>query len=566
MPVAGKSAEGQVGSEAAGGRPRLNKNWPRLLPQARWARLALLLLVVFTLCRGVLWASIQPAWFAADEDYHWLYIEYVLIEKSLPDLQGPFYTGELYNAALFTRQGAYEDGPRTRYRGSPRDSLRRLETTFGQRKADGQPPRQVLHPPLYHLGGVLADRLVTGEVAPVRLTVIRYYGVLLGAVLVWLSWLLAAQVLSRTWHQFAAAAVVATQPGLAFASARVGNDILTACTFTAVLAWLAWMLRAPPDRRQGYLLGVLLAAAALTKATSLALLPLTAVALLLIWMSHRASGAEVWRVALRATALFVVLTGWWWVVVLLETGSPLGNRGALTGILPFDGTGAAGILATLQLGALDFGAAGEWIRDAYRTYWIHQFPYEVRPEGFWYFAPLGAACVATVGLARMAWRERRSLRLPDRPLLRLTLLLLLAPLALTLPFFAVDMLRASDGLSFLTASGRFSLPAASAAAVLFVLGLTQLAAGRRRVQVLLVAGGVALSFANYAVDFGRWAVERHYGDLGDLGDTLRHATWDKPAWVTEGFLIGTASLACAAFLAAWLVAAVGARSQTRAPR
>ena len=86
--------------------PRL-KHHPRLLPRERWARIALVLLVLFTLVRGVLWASTQPGWFAPDEDYHWLYTEYVLIEKSWPHLDKPFATQELFNSAVAIQQGQY---------------------------------------------------------------------------------------------------------------------------------------------------------------------------------------------------------------------------------------------------------------------------------------------------------------------------------------------------------------------------------------------------------------------------------------------------------------------------
>ena len=61
--------------EAVAHSPRLR---PRLLPSTRWARGALLLLIVFAFLRSVVWASVQPAFFAPDEDYHWLYINYLV--------------------------------------------------------------------------------------------------------------------------------------------------------------------------------------------------------------------------------------------------------------------------------------------------------------------------------------------------------------------------------------------------------------------------------------------------------------------------------------------------------
>src|SRR5918992_2173002 len=52
---------------------------PPLLPATRWGRAALLLLVLFALARSLMWASAQPGWLAPDEDYHWHYVEHLLI-------------------------------------------------------------------------------------------------------------------------------------------------------------------------------------------------------------------------------------------------------------------------------------------------------------------------------------------------------------------------------------------------------------------------------------------------------------------------------------------------------
>lgn len=530
-----------------------------LLPASRWARVALLLLVLFTLCRGVLWASTQPAWFAPDEDYHWLYTEQLLINKTVPDLDKPAYTEELYVSALFTEQGQYFQGVRQHYSRGPRTSLDRLKRHGGSREATGQPPRPVLHPPLYHFGAVLADRAVTGELAPVRLTVIRYWSVLLGVLCVYLGWLLAAQVLSRTWHQLAAAALVATQPGLAFASARVGNDILAACTFTAVLIWCTWLLRNEPRARQGWVLGVLLSVALLSKATSLALVGVIAVALLLAAATRRDARPALRGLTWRAALAVVVLAGPWYAFLVSETGSILGNRGAVAG--RFDP--GAGLLAMVQPALIQLDAARDWLRDAYETYFIHQFPYEVFGNSIWYWIPAALGAVALAGLVRVAWSARRTLLAFDRPLLRQMIVLVLAPLAVTAPFFVVDMVRTNQGQPFAVGTGRFTLAAAPAVATLMVVGLDGLLR-RRALKTALVSGAVALSLVVYCQDYIRWGIERYYGRLGDLGTTLRHATWDKPEWVTQGFLASTALLGLAVFLAAVAVTVVGVAREARA--
>ena len=506
--------------------PRL-KHHPRLLPRERWARIALVLLVLFTLVRGVLWASTQPGWFAPDEDYHWLYTEYVLIEKSWPHLDKPFATQELYNSAVAIQQGQYFPGPRQVYRGGPRSSLDKLERSAGLRAAVGEPPRQVLHPPLYHLGAALVDRLVTLELAPIRLTAIRYYSACLGALMVFLAWLLAAQVLGRPWQQLAVAAIVATQPMLAFSSATVNNDILTACAFTAVLAWCAWLLRSPPDARQGYGLGLLLGLALLSKSTGLVLLGVAALTLLLLWRTWPELAHAVRGLALRAGAVTAAVAGWWYVVLLTETGSLLGTEGPVATASP------SPPIAALRLWFVDLDAAWDWIRDAYFSYWVFQFPYEVGPLDGWELVPLGAAAVGLVGLVLLLKRARETLRDPARPLLRQTIVLGAAPVGITVPFFLLDMKRNDEGLPFFVATGRFSLAAYAAVATLFVVALCELSGRRDRVQYTVVGSAVALSFAYYVHTYAVWGLERYYGPFDGI---LDRAIWDKPRWVTQGFL------------------------------
>lgn len=506
--------------------PRL-KHRPRLLPKERWARIALVLIVLFTLIRGVLWASTQPAWFAPDEDYHWLYTEYLLIEKSWPHLDKPFATQELYFSAVATEQGQYYPGPRQVYNGDPRRSLRELERWPGLREATGEPPRQVLHPPLYHLGAALVDRLVTWELAPVRLTAIRYYSACLGALMVFLAWLLAAQVLERPWQQLAVPAIVATQPMLAFSSATVTNDILTACAFTAVLAWCAWLLRSRPDPRQGYGLGLLLGLALLSKSTGLVLLGIAALTLLLLWRTWPQLAGATRGLALRAGAVTAMVAGWWYVVLVSETGSLLGTEG------PLATASLSPPIATARLWFVDLGAAWDWIRDAYSAYWVFQFPYEVGPLGGWELVPLGAAAVGLVGLFVLLKRTRGTVFDPGRPVLRQALVLGAAPVGVTVPFFLLDMKRNHEGLSFLVATGRFSLAAYAAVATLFVCGLCELSGGRSRVQFAVIGAAVALSFAYYVHTYAVWGLERYYGPLDGV---LSRAIWDKPRWVTEGFL------------------------------
>ena len=124
-----------------------------------------------------------------------------------------------------------------------------------------------------------------------------------------------------------------------------------------------------------------------------------------------------------------------------------------------------------------------------------------------------------------------------------------APIGVTLPFFLLDMWRATHAMPFITATGRFSLAAYSAVATPVLCsastssGEACLALSRPRLR------GVALSFIYYIHTYAVWGLERYYGSLGDA---LYHATWDKPRWVTETFLWTLASIAFVSFMGAWI--------------
>ena len=524
--------------------------WRVLLPSSRWARAALLLIMLFTLLRSVVWASAQPGWFAPDEDYHWHYVEHLLIEKQFPDLDQPFATAELFTAVVTIKQGQYVKGPRPTYPGTPHATVKRMKLLNSHREATGEPPRQVLHPPLYHLGALLVDRAVTERAAVTRLTAMRYWSALLGALGVWAAWLLAAQVLPRVWQQLAAAALVATQPIVAFSASTMTNDVLALLSLTLVLAWCAHALRAPPRARDGLLLGALLAIAVLSKATLLATIPLAVLSLLMSWRAFRLPWRGLARLAGLATLVLAAGTAWWLRIIIPETHSLLGARVSIT-------SGPAESAANTP--KLDFfDAAYQWLTSAYKGYWFDYLAYEVTTRDLWYYLPLSIGSLGIAALLATIVSHRRDLFRAPRPELRQVILLLAAVMALLLPPLWFDTRAAGAGHAFTVVQGRFLAPAYPAAAVLFVLAASHVTRRFRVAGPALVGALVALSLVNYAHTWVRWCLERFYGAVhGDWIDAFRRASWDKPEWVGAGWFATLAIVAIVAFVAAFAIALVG---------
>ncbi len=521
---------------------------PALLPRSRWARLALLLLVLFALLRSVLWASVQPAWLAPDEDYHWLYINYLVEKHTVPHLGQPFYTAELYKGTLLTQQGIYLQGPRTSYRGAPHAVLRQLGGPLSEREPAPPDPRPVLHPPAYHLGGALVDEVLWHKVSVTRLTGIRYYSALLGAITIFFAWLLAAQVLAREWQQLAAAAIASTQPIMAFSASTITNDVGVALALTATLAWCAWMLRAPPRSGQGIGLGLLLSAGLLVKATLLSLVVVVALTLALLWRTYPSHRREVWSVVKWTVALPAVLAGWWYVYAVSVTGSILGEKGSLTAS-HFAGPG---ILHVPSI-------AWQWLASVYRSYWFDYLGYEVRRQDVWFWLPLVGIIIVAAGFSLLIGRTWRTRTDPASAELRQVAVLVVTALLLLAPPGGLDVLRGARGLPFGENQGRFLTPAYPGLAVIAVLALRELSAKRPRLFPLSVAAMVIGAFVFYCHTWIVWVLERFYGPIaGHWLRALYHASYDKPNFITQGSLAAMMIVAVLAFISAFAVVIWGA--------
>jgi hypothetical protein len=526
------------------------RSMPRLLPRPRWAKVALLLLMLFTLSRSVLWASVQPGWLAPDEDYHYLYINYLVERHSFPNLNGPFTSQELAASVQLINQGAFLAGPVTRYSGPPHAVLDKLRGL--SRKPEPPPPRPVLEAPLYYIGGAIVDKIFWGHGSIARLTLLRYYSAMLGMLTIFFAWLLASQILEREWQQLAAAAVAALQIILAFSASIVSNDVSVAVTLTATLAWLAWMLRAPPRGRQGIGLGVLIAIALLTKTSQLALVVIVPVALLGMWRVYPDHKRELVGVLKWAVSIPVVCAGWWYVYMLIKTHSVLGEEGNVTSAAT-GGSGAHGP----GLSGLPH-AAWLWFSTVYRNYWFNYLFYDVKANGMLFWLPLVGIGIVSVGLVLYLIRSRGTTFSESGARRRAVLLILWTCVVLVVPPMSLDWWRFIRGGEFLVAQGRFLTPAYPGLAVIAVIAMGELTRYGRRAWPIATALLVACSFCLYWATWLRWALEGFYGFAdGHWLRLLYRASYFKPTWVTETSLAIMFAFAIVSFVYGFGITVVG---------
>jgi 4-amino-4-deoxy-L-arabinose transferase-like glycosyltransferase len=541
------------------GRSALPAARPPFWPQARWTRIALVFLLAFTLLRGMLVAITIPHFWAPDEDYHYLYAQYLTTQHALPGPDKPMYPPEYGRATTAIDYDSYCCGPvGERFRGDPKAVVKE---TSGLPEIWRQPNEAgrgvgVVHPPLYQLAA--AGVIAAGGDSSIltRVTWVRFLTAVFGALAVYAAWLLAAQVFRNPRLQLLTAFIVAVQPMVMYQAGIVNHDSTLYAFTTLALAMVAFILRSPPRAAQGAWLGGAIVLALFVKGSAFALIPVAALGYLLQWLTHREHGREVLRSAGVALGLVLVLAAWWYVRARIVYGSATGSTNPITG-----GTWSPGGASLGQL----FGWAKEWTGLTYRTYWFHHLWFSAPGPMFGKYVPIVFGAIGVLGLASLGWLKRRTLLALEQPLLRQLLVLLVAALAFFIPFMVVDLLRRADGLPFYVNGGRYLLPVYAAVAVLFVAGVDQLVRREHRALVFTAVGASALAFGFWA--FSKFSLFFYFG-RPSVGELFRELTFNRPAFVTQGFvwaLVALIGASLAGFAAALWLGRRDPHAQTATP-
>ena len=248
------------------------------------ARRGLLLVLAGYLLIGTLYAARTPAWQVPDEPAHYNYIRLVAEQRVLPVLQ----SGDYDDAYLERLKSEHFPA------GDPIDSIR----------------YEGWQPPLYYLLAAPVFALTGGSLLAIRL-----FTLALGIAVIVLGWKLAREIFPASpGLALAAAGFVAFIPQHVAMTAAANNDAL-AEIWIGLGLWLSVRLLLRPLAarwREGWLLGVVLGLAFLTKLSAYPLAAIIAVALLLV---ARREGWPLRRLAGAAAQVFVpavVLGGLWW--------------------------------------------------------------------------------------------------------------------------------------------------------------------------------------------------------------------------------------------------------------
>ena len=325
----------------------------------RALRVGIGLILMAYLSIGTMYAVNTPAWQAPDEPAHYNYIRSLAENRRFPVLQPGDYD-QLYISQLTAR-------------GFPSDmSVDRLRYEGHQ-------------PPLYYL---LATPLFT--VSDGSLLALRLFSLALGGVTVLFAGLCAHALFPRNSAvALAAAGFVAFLPQHMAMMAAVNNDALAELLMSVGL-WL--LLR----RCAGWMLGLVIGLAILTKATVYVLAPIAVYTLLSRMFRGRWNWHELWQ-----SIIPVLLLGpLWWGRNLLVYGWPdvLGLQRHTQVVI-----GQPGSFAWLQrYGALEFGI--RFAQTSFQSFW-GQFGWMGIPMGARVYQLLVVFSLMIVtGLGIALWR------------------------------------------------------------------------------------------------------------------------------------------------------------------
>jgi 4-amino-4-deoxy-L-arabinose transferase-like glycosyltransferase len=393
-------------------------------------RILLAAIVAAYIAIGALYAIYTPVWQVPDEPAHYNYIRQLAQGHGLPVME----VGDYDQAYLETLKAK---------RFPPELSIDSV--TY----EDHQPPLYyLLATPIYALGG--------GALLPLRLL-----SVVLGAALLVVAFEAVQAVFpARPGVALAATALIAFIPQHAAMTAGVNNDTLAELIVAGTLWALVVYLRGGRDRP--WHVGLLLAAALLTKGSIYVVLPLAALAAVVRWRRERRS----WRWAAGQLA-------WMLVPALLLSAPWFARNGLVYGWADPTGQARHDLVVEGQMRPLEYVA-----REGWSGYWERAVTFTF--QSFWgQFGWMGVVLPATLyralalfsllALAGFVWWifDHRRPRLTSHQ--QSSLILLLASCILTFSMFAWYNSK------FLQHQGRYLFPALVPLGTAAALGLYQLA-------------------------------------------------------------------------------------------
>ena len=332
-----------------------------------------LYLAILAFLHGLVYLALTPPWQAPDEPQHFQYVRFLLDERRLPNFQDETV-----------------DTPLTE---EVRQSM--IQFDFWTWRARSTVPPTLMyrvawsHPPLYYILAAVALAPFPSLDVTAQLYIVRLFSLTLTALTVWVAYQSMRSLFPDSPTLAAAVPLfIALLPMHAFLGSSVNNDALAELTATVVIGLLIEISRRGFTWQRGAWLAVGLAAALLTKRTVFFLVPLAAIALLIV-LSPR---TRRWSALAGALAIFALLA-----IAFQYPGSYLGRLLRL----------AENVLHLPTLpGLADLALWGVLL---FTTFWGNFGWATVQLDIAWYGLLLIVTAISGIGWVKLAWNWRRCL-------------------------------------------------------------------------------------------------------------------------------------------------------------
>lgn len=292
------------------------------------------------LSRGLFYSVQQPMWEGYDEWAHFAYIQHIAEYGTLPgrtdavshEVQRSLLLVPLSQSAARVAPGTitYDSFWRldSEQRRRREDEVRRLSSSTQETGEPSIPATQyeAQQPPFYYLMLTPFYLMLKGLCLPAQVLALRILSVVIASSVVFLGYATARCVMPSRSQALLVAVLLACLPGLYIDVCRIGNESLSIGLTSAVILVSVKACRRRSAVPEWLLLGILMGAALLTKAYTIAFMPLLAVVALIRTVRHphmwkqTAAGCGVAHVAA------VAIGGWWYWRTLVTTGTLSGEQ------------------------------------------------------------------------------------------------------------------------------------------------------------------------------------------------------------------------------------------------
>ncbi len=264
--------------------------------------------------------------------------------------------------------------------------------------------------------------------------------------------------------------LLAFQPNYLHLSASVNNDMPLTAVAAMVLAYTILIIHNERAPRWFFGLGLLAAAAILTKANGVFVLAYLGAAWLAVQLRYHEWPRTI-KSALYSLAGLIPLWAAWLLLNTMRMKDTLGVAGSL----PVD--------RVLALRPADFALLLPWMDNIWRSFWLDWSAGDVGFGPDWYYV----LWAILLGIALLGWLRRP----PQRGTWPILLTVLLGMAAISYLYFAVKALTIKEA-GFMVTEGRWWLPVMPALAWLAAAGFARWWPPPRREQALLLAAFVPL--------------------------------------------------------------------------